>query len=700
MVAQFDSLADLYANLKKVEKKRIKTALELGKDSAFLSEQLFLLQYVPSDLTKQDCSFEGNNWSKAYPLFEKLQFKSLIPTGVSGDAKAVSSSSAINYHSFVTIVTKELLSAMVQKMLNAGAFGLDTETDGLDPLQAQLVGLSFACDATTAYYIPVGHKGGEEQLELDLVLSMLKPLLENASVQKYLHNVKFDLLVLWSHGIDLKGYTFDTMIMAFLVAQPWQKINLKDSSLFYLGQEMMTYKQVVTDNGYKNFSYVPLELATRYAAADALQTFQLQKILYDKLVQEELLTVYQTIEHPLIGILADMEKRGIFADAPFLADLGKKVDRALEILQHEMSVVIDRDIRTTNLNSPAQVAALLFDELRLPPQKKSSKGTAYSTDQEVLEALSKLHFIPALILKFRELAKLKNTYISALPNYINKKTGKIHTTYSQTSAATSRLASSDPNLQNIPTGNPGYGLEVRAAFQAAPGTLFLAADYSQNELRILAHLSGDRHLTNAFLQGDDIHVQTATQLFDVRAEQVTNEQRTVGKRINFSILYGLTAYGLSKDLDIPLQEAKRYIDKYTHQYPAVMTWMGDVVTFAKEHGYVETLFGHRRYVPGIHEHNKNLYQEACRIAVNTVAQGTAADIVKIGMINLDAALKNAGLGAQILLQIHDELLLQVPENQIEVTSALVKQVLEHVVDWKIPLNVSLRVGASWKEVTK
>jgi DNA polymerase-1 len=337
--------------------------------------------------------------------------------------------------------------------------------------------------------------------------------------------------------------------------------------------------------------------------------------------------------------------------------------------------------------------------VQLPPQKKSPTGK-YSTDQEVLKKLAAIHPIPALIIQYRELTKLKNTYIDALPTYINKKTGRIHTTYSQTATATGRLASSNPNLQNIPVDTLGYGIEVRAAFKAGNGRLFISADYSQIELRVLAYLSHDTHLINAFLQGHDIHRETAARLFNIDLTAVTHEQRQLGKRINFSILYGLTPYGLSKDLGISFKNAKYYIERYFQQYPQVSVWMDSIIEYAKNHGYVETFWGRRRYIPAIYEKNRTLYEEACRIAINTVAQGTAAEIVKLGMIAIHQVLAEQFPDSYIVLQIHDELIISVSEKDAAEVEQLVKKVLESVVAWNVPFEVMTRVGADWKEVTK
>jgi DNA polymerase-1 len=457
----------------------------------------------------------------------------------------------------------------------------------------------------------------------------------------------------------------------------------------------------VTDNGYKNFAHVPLDLATEYAAADAHQTLQLESVLKAELEKQHMTKLYHDIEFPLIDVLFDMAREGIYVDTNILLHIDEKITKDLAFLRSEIIALIGEQYQNINLNSPKQLAQLLFQDLKLPPQKKTMGKTIYSTDQEVLEALSLLHPVPALIVRYRELFKLKSTYIDTLPPYINHETGRIHSVFSQTAVATGRLASSEPNLQNIPTDSAHYkGLHIRSAFKPGKGHVFLSADYSQIELRVLAFLSQDVHLVHAFLKGEDIHQQTAAKLFDVSPEAVTSAQRQIGKRINFSILYGLTPYGLSKDLKIPFKDAKIYIEKYFAQYPGVSAWMDAVIDETKKNGYVTTYWGRRRYLPGIYEKNKTLYDLARRVAINTKAQGTAAELMKLGMINLHNTFKKHNLDAKILLQIHDELLISVSEDIQQKAEEVVKNTLEHVVDWNVPLVVSTRFGHDWQEVTK
>lgn len=703
LARQFNSIEDMYANIDKVSKERMRSALLANKENALLSYQLFLLQYHPSGQSDQDLAFDATNWVKARPLFTELDFRSLlkdidaqenVQRGIFPEV-----AQKMAGYEFITILHIDQLENLIGLITQRKVVAIDTETTHLDPMiKNSCIGISFCVQEGTAYYLPFGHKI-EPQLSQDYVVKTLQPVFADESIKKIFHNAKFDLESLQSVGIETKGDIYDTMIAANLITKDWQRNGLKYLSEHYLGEPMMSYQEVVKDNKYKNFSYVPLELATKYAAADAHQTLRLKPILDQELKQEKLLELFEALEMPLMRVLYEMEIEGISLDATVLKELGQKVDHELNLIMDKVSSLVGMSADELNLNSPKQVEQLLFVKLLLPPQKKSAKRTGYSTDAEVLQVLSKMHPVPGLIAKYRELSKLKSTYIDALPEYINPHTNKIHTSFSQTQVATGRLSSSDPNLQNIPT-ITAYGKEIRAAFVPKLGHLFLSADYSQIELRVLAYLSQDPNLLDAFEKNRDIHTETAARLFDVAPEQVTSEQRNLGKRINFSVLYGMTPFGLSQDLGIPFGQAKEYIDKYFAQYPKVSQWMEQVIIDTKHNGYVTTLNGRRRYIPGIYEKNRSLYEEARRVAINTVAQGTAAEIMKKGMITLDALFKEKRLGAQIILQIHDELIISVPEQEVIITEKLVTDTLEHVVDWNVPLVVNTRAGKNWKEITK
>lgn len=710
LVSQFSSLSDLYEHIDQVKSDRVRKALQDQQENAFLSEKLFKLHFIPTHLKTEDLAFNRSNWSKAHDFFMELNFKSLLKEmGAASEPQAKQMSigdvarpdpfSRLAQYDFKTVTSIEQLKELCERIAQAGEVAIDTETDGILAMHNQCVGISLCYQQGSAYYIPVGHETSEVQIDRDVVMATIKPLFNDPAIKKYLHNAKFDQLVLHKYGVKISGVAMDTYIVARLLLREWQRAGLKPLSEFYFNEPMASFQDIIKSLKVKNFAQVPLVLATKYAAGDAHQTFKLAKHLYAELAKEPVIEqLYNKIEHPLIQVLIDMEAEGVLCDVDMLKKLGITVDGALTAVELAIKEMVEcPDI---NLNSPRQVEDLLFNKLGLPPQKKSAKGTSYSTDQEVLTILTKLHPVPGLIMQYRELSKLKSTYIDVLPSYVNPTTNSIHTTFSQTTTATGRLASSEPNLQNVPTDSMGYGLAIRGAFKPKEGHVFIAADYSQIELRVLAYLSQDLNLREAFAHEHDIHAETAARIFQAPLDKVTHEQRQIGKKINFSILYGLTPYGLSKDLGIGQKEAKSYIDNYFAQYPGVMTWMETVIDEVMAHGYVQTLWGRRRYIPTIFEKNRTLHEEAKRLAVNTKAQGTAADIMKLGMINVAHEFKKQKLDAAILLTIHDEILVTAKAEYVHEIEKLVIAQLEDVVDWNVALKVTTRTGDSWKAVTK
>lgn len=698
LVKQFDSLEDLYQNLDQAGSERTQKLLSEGKENAFLSEKLFTLRHYTTGITVHDCTYDNANFSKAAPLFERFNFKSLLKEIGHAPVVATQSFSQRYGYEFECVTTQEQLEALGIELRNSTAFAFDTETDTVEALQSTLVGMSFCCKKGKAYYVPVAHSTSETQLPKDIIFNVLKPILEDPKIKKYLHHAKFDMLVLSAAGIELQGLEFDTLVAAGLVKQGSDRLSLKIISEKYLDEVMTTYQQVVTDQKLENFSQVSLLSATDYAAADAHQTWQLVPLLKKELQEQSQENLYEKLELPLVTVLYEMEREGILLDPSVLYEIDKQVTHKLTFISKEISLLSGIDEKSLNLNSSRQVGELLFEKLGLEPAKKTAKKTGHSTDQEVLSLLAKEHPVPGLILEYRELYKLKSTYIDALPEYINPRTGRIHTTFKQTSVATGRLASSDPNLQNIPDNESAY--PIRAAFKAEPGNHFISADYSQMELRVLAHFSGDKNLVNAFLAGEDVHAHTAAGLFKIALNEVTHEQRQLAKRINFSILYGLTPYGLARDLDISHSQAKEFIDRYMAHYPQVQEWMESVVADTIRDGYVTTWFGRRRYIPEIYEKNHALQQLGRRLAINTKAQGTAAEIVKLGMLHVHDVCSKTMPNVKMLLQIHDELLLTVPTHQIDEASTMIKTVLENVVTWNVPFVVTVRHGLTWQDVSK
>jgi len=700
LVQQVQSLNELYERIDAVASPRVAELIRKHKDLVYLSEELFRLRAVPITVTLDACAYNPVQWQRAGSLFARLNFTSLLK-----DIKTTGAQGGIPFaqrygYTFTTVTTEDALKALCIAIRTTQHCAVDTECTGtLHPYATTLVGISFCYQIGSAYYLPIGHTTNETQLHKDLIMRYVKPVLEDTSIKKYLHNAKFDILVLSHYGITVRGLSHDTMLAASLVSQDGERVGLKFLSTRYFNEEMTSFTEVLAHAQTKTIAAVPIAQATDYAAADAHQTCKLVPLLQKMLVDKSQVSLYTTLELPLIPILCSMEQIGMIVDTAQLKSISVALEQELQQLTLTIEELCGVARGALNLNSPKQLEKLLFYDLKLTPLKKTSGKTAYSTDQEVLTELARAHPVPRYIIRYRELFKLKSTYVDALPAYVNPDTQRIHTNFSQVATATGRLASSDPNLQNIPASG-SYGLAIRSAFIAPPGHTLLSADYSQIELRVLAYFSQDPLLVNAFLHNHDIHVETAARLFEVAATDVTQEQRQLGKRINFSILYGLSPYGLSKDLNIPYKEAERYIEKYFSEYAQVALWMDSIIAETKEHGYVTTLYGRRRYIPGIYEKNKPLYEAACRVAINTKAQGTAAEIMKQGMINVDNALHRINADTQLLLQIHDELLLAVALEQITSVERLVTHTLESVVQWNVPLHITTRTGNNWGRVSK
>lgn len=742
LAKSFSSLEDLYLALDKgnnedLPSERVQGLLINDKSNAFLSRDLFRLKYYETGVTKDSCAFSMDNWSKAQSFFERLGFKSLLKKEEKSDPFQQKSLDSIDLHKkyqFKTVTDIEELKVICSEIKKHKKFAIDTETIGFDALSGKIVGLSLCYAEGKSYYVPFAHISTEKQLSKQEVFDVLKDILSDPTIEKALHNAKFDILVLETAGVEIKGPIFDTIVAASLIFPEGQRLGLKALSEQILNDRMIAFDDLVNKNRYANFAYVPFDEATQYAAADAHQTFLLYKIFEKNLEEKNLRKLFDEVEIPLINILCKMEKTGIKVDVEMLQEINVKVTSELEKLYSEIIEAIEQStsednlfvenkseemeqqqvllglpsetkiksdstkgrFSNLNLNSPKQVSELLFDYLKLMPVKKTIGKTARSTDYEVLKKLAKLHPVPNLIIKYRELFKLKSTYLESLSSAVKHKTGRIHTSFNQIAVATGRLSSYEPNLQNIPV----HKFNIRGAFKAVPGSVLISADYSQIELRVLAQVSKDPALIEAFINNKDVHSITSSKLFNVPIEEVTSEQRQVGKRINFSILYGLTAHGLSNDLEISHSLAKEYIDKFMSQYPKVSEWMERVVEETKAKGYVETYLGRRRYLPGIYEKNRTMFDLARRVAINTVAQGTAAEIVKLGMISLDKLLLANKIDARVLLQIHDELIIECPIDQADNIIGAIKATLENVVSWDIPLIVTTRIGEDWQAITK
>jgi DNA polymerase-1 len=594
----------------------------------------------------------------------------------------------------------DLVKIIEQKELVA----VDVETTGLDMSVCEVVGVSLAVDSKVAYYVPFGHKkeSGDlatEQISEEQVRRILFPLLENSTVKKIFHNGRFDLHFIKKWGAAVRGFDFDTIVAARMLLPEWLKVALKSLSSSLLGLEREVCAEVM--RGLKNFSYIGLEKATTYAALDAQQTFQLYEIFCEKFIKEPgLKKLFYSLEMPLSEVLFEMENQGLLLDEKKLEQFGVQVEKQIVLhiakLDAFLETLPELEGKKINYNSPKQVQHLLFDVLGLKSGRKTTTKQ-FSTDIKVLEELESVHFVPALIMKYRKLKKLLSTYIKALPDHVNLITGRIHTSLSQIAAATGRLASFNPNLQNIPT-ELASEFNIRSAFVSAVGKSFISIDYSQIELRVLAHLSKDPVLTEIFLEENDLHALTAGSIFSKDFSDVSKQERNVGKRINFSILYGLSSYSLSKDLKVERKVAQGYVDNFFATYAAVMPWMDALVEKAKEDGFITTLMGRKRFFRDLSDRNKMIAQAARRAAINSVVQGTAAEVLKQAMIELSTALKEKMHDAKMILQVHDELLLEVSDDALADVSSLAKQVLENSVQWNVPIKVCVKIGKNWGEM--
>ena len=562
----------------------------------------------------------------------------------------------------------------------------DIEATGRDPLSDTIVGIALCKEKGKSYYVPVRHTG---PCNVQDALSILTPVLEDPAVAKVGHNLKYDMLMLRQEGIHVQGMLYDTMVASYLLNPSKPDHSLQDVAVEHLAHKKRPFAEVL--GKLASFAEVPIEEAAQYAAEDAELAMELKDILFDKLQSAGLERIYFEIEMPLIYILTDMEEAGIKINRERTEQLSKELDRELEALQSKIYMLAGS---TFNINSPRQLGKVLFDDLGLKPMKKTKTG--FSTSMDVLEELSKSHELPREILNYRSFYKLKTTYTDALPKLINARTGRIHTSFNQTVTSTGRLSSSDPNLQNIPIRGE-WGTKIREIFIADEGHMLVSADYSQIELRILAHMSEDESLIDAFKNSIDIHTRTASEIFGVPLDAVTSDMRRAAKVVNFGIVYGMSAYGLSEALSITSKEAAVYIENYFKKHAGVKRFMEHTIQTARQNGYVTTLLGRIRPLPEITSTNAPIRQQAERLAVNTPIQGTAADLIKIAMVRVSKALQARNLSAKMLLQIHDELLFEVPENEINETQELIALEMEAALELSVPLKVDFGWGKNWAE---
>ena len=707
LLQNLGGLEAIYANLDKVPTltfrgaKTMPKKLEENREQAFLSYELATIKTdVALSLTLSDLRNETPDRDTLLHWFQELEFKGWInQLQKEGDEEAgaePASAPAAVERVYETVLTEADFTRWMNQLTQASLFAFDTETTSLDYMQAELVGVSFSVEAGKAAYVPFAHDylDAPVQLERDYVLGALKPLLESEKHLKVGQNLKYDKSVLARYDITLCGIAFDTMLESYVLDSTGTRHDMDSLSLKYLGESTVSFEDIA-GKGVKQltFNQISLEQAGPYAAEDADITLRLHQTLWPKLEADApLKSVFESIELPLVGILSRMERTGALVDANLLGEQSIELADRLQVLEREAFDIAGQEF---NLGSPKQLQELLFNKLGLPVIKKTPKGQP-STAEEVLEELALSHELPRLILEHRSLSKLKSTYTDKLPRMVNPVSGRIHTSYHQAVTATGRLSSSEPNLQNIPV-RTGEGRRIRQAFIAPKGYKVVAADYSQIELRIMAHLSKDEGLLNAFAHGLDVHKATAAEVFGVPLDSVTADQRRSAKAINFGLIYGMSAFGLAKQLGISRQSAQEYVDLYFERYPGVKDYMERTRKQAHEQGYVETLFGRRLHLPEINARNKMRQQAAERTAINAPMQGTAADIIKKAMIGVDQWLAESGLDARMVMQVHDELVLEVAEGCLETVVDGLREYMTAAAELAIPLLVDVGIGDNWDE---
>jgi len=651
------------------------------------------LDVTPKTLVHAEADFETLR-----EFFSRYEFKTWLAQlddSGNGQTEAVAAKPEVSTE-YETVLTKKQLNAWIKQLKAADIFAFDLETTSLEYMQAEIVGLSFSVEPYKAAYVPVAHcyEGAPKQLDRDEVLNAFKPLLENKKINKLGQNLKYDMSVLANYGIDMQGIQYDTMLESYVLDSVASRHNMDTLALRYLDKQTIHFEDIAGKGAKQvTFDYVDIEKAAEYAAEDADVTLQLHQAIWPKLQQSETLQkVFFDIEMPLLPVLSRMERRGVLLDTKALNKQSKQLDKRINELEQQVHTLAGEEF---NLGSPKQLQKILFEKLELPIISKTPKGQP-STAESVLVELAHDYELPRLLLEYRSLAKLKSTYTDKLPKMIDATTGRIHTSYHQAVAATGRLSSTDPNLQNIPV-RTEEGRRIRKAFIAKKGNKILAADYSQIELRIMAHLSEDKGLVTAFENGVDVHSATAAEVFNIEIDKVTKEQRRRAKAINFGLIYGMSAFGLAKQLDIERHEAQSYVDLYFERYPGVKDYMARTRKVASEQGFVETVLGRRLYLPDINARNAMRRQYAERTAINAPMQGTAADIIKIAMIRLDKELQSSKLDCQMLMQVHDELVFEVKEKDLKAASKIVNIAMSEAVSLSVPLVVDIGIGDNWDE---
>lgn len=686
LIKKFGSLEKVLKNAELVKRKNVQKGLKEHADLARLSKRLVTIDTnVPFELELSQLKRKAFDLPRLKELFKELEFTRLLQ-----EISPLDKEEQVNYQ---IVKSERELKKLVSELKDAGEFALDTETSSLNPIDAELVGISFSFKEKEAFYVPVGHTDRKSNLDSTFVKENLKELLEDENIKKVGHNLKYDLEVLRRYRVELQGIHFDTMVASYLLNPSFRQHNLNYLALEHLDHKMIPISDLIgSGKKQKNFAEVTVDDACNYSCEDVDFTLRLKEIFSPKLSLLSLEKLFFEVELPLLEVLAEMEMVGVSIDVKHLKKLSKQSEEQLEKLSLR---IYDKAGRKFNINSPQQLSQILFEDLKLPSVRKTAKKTGLSTDIGVLVTLAKEHPLPGLLLEYRQLSKLKSTYIDVLPKLVNKRTKRIHTSFNQTVTATGRLSSSDPNLQNIPI-RTDLGKQIRKAFIPRDKKfLILSADYSQVELRILAHFSGDHTLMNSFKKGEDIHNRTASEVFGVRIDRVTPEERAIAKTTNFSIIYGVSAYGLSQQTNMTVQEAAMFIDVYFKRYPKVKEYIEGMIELARKQGFVTTLLGRRRYIPEIGSPNRQKREFAERTAINTPIQGSAADLIKVVMIDIARDLKK--YKSKMILQVHDELVFEVHKDELDEVKKMVKDKMENTVDLEVPIKVDINVGENWLE---
>ena len=686
LIDKFKTLDNLYKNIKKIDKERIKNLLEENKELAYISKELVTINTnleITDDFNQFKISSSNNQ--ELNDFFKELEFDSMIDDDFKkSDLRDTKYSIINNKKDFIRL--KKSLSRIKE-------FSLDLETTSINALDAEIVGIAISYNSDEGFYIPLSHETDIDQLDLNYVLENLKEILESSKIKKIGQNLKYEILVFKNYSINLGGIYFDTMVASHFLDSSLQSYSLDNLSRRFLDHKMLSYKDITKiEKKEIPFKQVPVDVAMNYACEDSDITYKLYCIFKDKLLDKDLLAQFHKNEMPFVSVLANLESNGVFIDSKKLNDISAKFEKKINKIEKAIYKSIGYEF---NINSTLQLRDILFDKLKLKPFKKTKKGE-FSTDSESLQSIEDQHSIVKEILAYRFYSKLKSTYLDSLPELINVNSNRVHTSYNQTGTSTGRLSSSNPNLQNIPI-KTDEGKQIRESFSSPKDdSVIISADYSQIELRLLAHFSGDPTMLKSYKNNEDIHLNTASEIFEVPINKITSQQRSLAKTINFGIIYGIGPKRLSLQIDSDIKTAKEYIEKYFSRYSRVKNYFEDTISYTRENGYIETILNRKRYLKDINSKNFILRSANERAAINTPIQGSAADVIKLAMINInqDKELKNY---AKLVIQVHDELVFECKKDKVDYVSKKVKNYMENSIKIKVPLKVDINKGQSWSD---